>query len=153
MNYDEIIQPALKEVEDSNSSEKYFQIVFCVFADFVDQLNVELIHFSNSDNLRSIGSCIDGLKVSQRKILFSCFKRKLHSEIRVAQLAGYVSEQAAYHHGEASLNAAIVGLAQDFTGSNYINLLYPSGQFGTRLQGGKDSASERYIFTRLNDIT
>ena len=44
--------------------------------------------FSNSDNLRSIGNCIDGLKVSQRKILFSCFKRKLYYEIRVAQLSG-----------------------------------------------------------------
>lgn len=44
-------------------------------------------------------------------------------------------------------------MAQNFVGSNNINLLEPSGQFGTRLQGGKDSASERYIFTRLNKIT
>ena len=68
--------------------------------DFIDR---ELIHFSNSDTLRSIGSLYDGLKPSQRKILYSCFKRKLYSEIRVAQLAGYVSENAAYHHGDASL--------------------------------------------------
>ena len=39
-----------------------------------------------------------------------------------------------------------------FVGSNNINLLLPNGQFGTRLQGGKDSASERYIFVKLNDI-
>ena len=58
-----------------------------------------------------------------------------------------------YHHGEASLNGAIVNMAQDFVGSNNINLLMPNGQFGTRLQGGKDSASERYIFTRLNNVT
>jgi DNA topoisomerase-2 len=64
-----------------------------------------------------------------------------------------VSEHSGYHHGEASLNAAIVGMAQNFVGSNNINLLVPSGQFGTRLQGGKDSASERYIFTFLNPIT
>ena len=44
-------------------------------------------------------------------------------------------------------------MAQNFVGSNNINLLVPSGQFGTRLQGGKDSASERYIFTYLQDIT
>lgn len=55
----------------------------------------------------------------------------------MAQLAGYVSEHAAYHHGEMSLNATIVGMAQNFVGSNNINLLFPSGQFGTRLQGGK----------------
>ena len=117
--------------------------------EFIDR---EFKHFSNSDNMRSIGSCIDGLKVSQRKILFSCFKRKLYSEIRVAQLSGYVSEHAAYHHGEASLQGAIVGMAQDFVGSNNINLLQPNGQFGTRIMGGSDSASARYIHTQLNPI-
>ena len=73
--------------------------------------------------------------------------------MQVAQLAGYVAEHSAYHHGEASLQATIVNLAQDFVASNNINLLFPSGQFGTRLQGGKDSASARYIFTRLADLT
>jgi hypothetical protein len=54
--------------------------------------------------------------------------------VQVAQLAGYVSEHSAYHHGEQSLTSTIVGLAQDFVGSNNINFLVPSGQFGTRLQ-------------------
>ena len=115
-------------------------------------INKELIHFSNSDTLRSIGSVYDGLKPSQRKILYSCFKRKLYSEIRVAQLSGYVSENAAYHHGEMSLQSAIIGMAQDFVGSNNINLLMPNGQFGTRIMGGHDSASSRYIHTELNKI-
>jgi len=118
-----------------------------------DFINKELIHFSNYDNDRSIPSLVDGLKISLRKILYSAFKRKLTSEIKVAQFSGYVSEHSGYHHGEASLNAAIVGMAQDYVGSNNINLLVPNGQFGTRLQGGKDSASERYIFTQLNPIT
>ena len=113
----------------------------------------ELIHFSNSDTKRSIGSLFDGLKPSQRKILYSCFKRKLYSEIRVAQLAGYVSENAAYHHGEASLQGAIIGMAQNYVGSNNINLLEPNGQFGTRIMGGGDAASSRYIHTELNKLT
>jgi len=96
---------------------------------------------------------VDGLKTSLRKILFSAFKRKLTSEIKVAQFSGYVSEHSAYHHGEASLNGAIVNMAQNFVGSNNVNLLEPNGQFGTRLQGGDDSASERYIFTQLNTLT
>jgi DNA topoisomerase-2 len=96
---------------------------------------------------------MDGLKVSQRKILFSAFEKNLTTEIKVAQFSGYVSEHSGYHHGEASLNGAIVHMAQDFVGSNNINLLMPNGQFGTRLQGGKDSASERYIFTKLNMLT
>jgi DNA topoisomerase-2 len=116
-------------------------------------VNDELIHFSNADNIRSLPSLMDGLKPSQRKILFGCFKRGLRSEIRVAQLAGYVSEHASYHHGEASLNGAITAMAQTFVGSNNINLLKPVGQFGTRLLGGKDAASPRYIHTHLEHLT
>ena len=113
----------------------------------------ELIHFSKYDCDRSIPNLMDGLKISLRKILFAAFKKNLTNEIKVAQFTGYVSEHSCYHHGEASLNQAIVGLAQNFVGSNNINLLVPSGQFGTRMQGGKDSASERYIFTQLTRIT
>ena len=116
-------------------------------------INKELIHFSKYDCDRSIPNLMDGLKISLRKILFSAFKRNLTSELKVAQFSGYVSEHSGYHHGEASLNAAIVGMAQNFVGSNNVNLFVPNGQFGTRLQGGKDSASERYIFTQLNKIT
>lgn len=118
-----------------------------------DFIKKELIHFSKYDCERSIPNLIDGLKTSLRKILYSAFKRRLYSEIKVAQFGGYVSEHSGYHHGEASLMKAIVGMAQEFVGSNNINLLMPNGQFGTRLQGGEDSASERYIFTQLNDIT
>jgi DNA topoisomerase II len=117
-----------------------------IYEDFV---NKDLIHFSNYNLERSIPSVVDGLKTSQRKILYSAFKRNLKHELRVAQFAGYVSEHAGYHHGEASLNDAIIGMAQDFVGSNNLAWLVPQGQFGTRLQGGKDSASPRYIHTYL----
>ena len=120
------------------------------YKDFIDK---EMIHFSKYDNERSIPNMMDGLKTSLRKILFSSFKRNLVKEIKVAQLAGYVSEHSGYHHGEMSLNKGIVGMAQEFVGSNNINHLLPKGQFGTRLLGGKDSASERYIFTNLNPLT
>lgn len=118
--------------------------------DYANFINKELIAFSAYDNLRSIPSVIDGLKPSQRKVLFASFKRKLTAEIKVVQLAGYVSEQAGYHHGEQSLHGTIVNMAQQFVGANNVPLLVPSGQFGTRLQGGKDAASARYIFTRLS---
>lgn len=120
------------------------------YEEFVNQ---ELIHFSTYDCARSIPNMVDGLKTSLRKILYCAFKRNLTSEIKVAQFSGYISEHSAYHHGEASLNGAIVNMAQNFVGSNNINLLEPRGQFGTRLQGGDDSASERYIFTQLMGIT
>mmetsp|Transcript_76281 Transcript_76281/g.220326 ORF Transcript_76281/g.220326 Transcript_76281/m.220326 type:complete len:1247 (+) Transcript_76281:84-3824(+) len=120
------------------------------YKDFVDK---ELVLFSRYNVVRAVPSLVDGFKPSQRKVLFGCFKRKLKSDCKVAQLTGYVSEHAAYHHGENSLQDTIVGMAQDFVGSNNINLLVPQGQFGTRLQGGKDAASARYIYTRLAPIT
>ncbi|OCF33010.1 DNA topoisomerase II [Kwoniella heveanensis BCC8398] len=118
-----------------------------------DFVNKELILFSMADNIRSIPSVADGLKPGQRKVLFGAIKKNLKREIKVAQLAGYVSENTAYHHGEQSLTSTIVGLAQNFVGSNNINLLSPNGQFGTRLSGGKDAASARYIFTDIPRIT
>ena len=120
---------------------------------YTDFINKEFIHFSKYDCERSIPNIIDGNKTSIRKILYSAFKRNLTKEIKVAQFSGYVSEHAGYHHGEASLNGAIVGMAQNYVGSNNINVLEPLGQFGTRLQNGKDAASERYIFTQLSELT
>ena len=117
-------------------------------------INNEMIHFSTYDCARSIPNMVDGLKTSLRKILYCVFKRNLKSEIKVAQLSASVSENSAYHHGEASLNGAIVNMAQNYMGSNNINLLDPRGQFGTRLHpSGSDSASERYIFTQMEKIT
>ena len=116
-------------------------------------INRELILFSMYDNQRSIPSVCDGLKPSERKILYGCFKKNLREEIKVAQLVGYISEHTAYKHGEQSLAGTIVAMAQNFVGSNNINLLMPNGQFGTRNKGGKDCASSRYIFTELNKVT
>ena len=120
---------------------------------YTEFVNKEMKHFSKYDCDRSIPNVIDGWKISTRKILYSCFKRNLVSEIKVAQLAGYVSEHSGYHHGEMSLIKGIIGMAQEYVGSNNVNVLMPNGQFGTRLMGGKDHASERYIFTALNPIT
>ena len=119
------------------------------YHDYVDK---EFILFSKYDNIRSIPSIMDGLKPSQRKIMYGAFKRNLTNEIKVAQLAGYVSEHSGYHHGEASLHSTIISMAQDFCGSNNISLLKPCGQFGTREFGGKNAASPRYIFTVLPNI-
>ena len=120
---------------------------------YTELINKELIKFSKYDCDRSIPNVMDGFKISQRKIFYCALLKPIVHEIKVAQFSGYVSEKSSYHHGEASLNGAIVNMAQNFVGSNNINLLKPNGQFGTRLQGGKDSASERYIFTQLSKCT
>ncbi|KAK4540471.1 DNA topoisomerase 2 [Oleoguttula mirabilis] len=115
-----------------------------------DFINKELILFSMADNMRSIPSVIDGFKPSQRKVLYTCFRRNLKKDVKVVELAGSVSGLTAYAYGDTSLQDTIVGLAQNFVGNNNINCLEPSGNFGSRLQGGKDAASARYIYTRLS---
>ena len=96
-------------------------------------LNKEMIKFSHSDCARSIPSGIDGLKESQRKILYAVRKRKLNfngKSLKVAQLSGYTAEHSNYHHGEQNLQDTIVGMASGFPGTNNIPLLYPDGGFG-----------------------
>lgn len=132
--------------------ERYLYTKTTKSVSYADFVNLELILFSNTDNIRSIPCVVDGFKPGQRKVIFTCLKRNDKREVKVAQLAGSVAEMSAYHHGEASLCGTIVNLAQNFVGSNNINLLQPNGQFGTRLSGGKDSASPRYIFTMLSPL-
>ncbi|EME46718.1 hypothetical protein DOTSEDRAFT_87208 [Dothistroma septosporum NZE10] len=117
-----------------------------------DFINKELILFSMADNMRSIPSVIDGLKPGQRKVMYTCFRRNLKKDVKVVELAGSVSGLTAYPYGETSLQQTIIGLAQNFVGSNNMNILEPSGNFGSRLQGGNDAASPRYIYTRLSPL-
>lgn len=122
---------------------------FITYTDFVDK---ELILFSNYANTRAIPSVVDGLKPGQRKILWVSLKTNIVNELKVNQLAGKVSEQSAYHHGEDSLCQTIVGMTEKFVGSNNINLLDPIGQCGTRLKGGADAGAPRYIHTKLTKL-
>lgn len=117
--------------------------------------NNEMILYSLESVRRSIPSIWDGFKPSQRKILYAGFKKRItkSTALKLAQFGGYISEHTCYHHGEKSLFEAIVCLAQNFVGTNNVNLFYPLGQFGTRYHGGKDSASERYIYTYLCKIS
>jgi DNA topoisomerase-2 len=118
--------------------------------DIHDFIHRDLVNFSMADVRRSIAHMCDGLKPSQRKVIYACFAKNLvKDEMKVAQLAAYVSEKTSYHHGEVSLADTIVKIAQNFVGSNNINFLEPCGQFGTRLMGGKDASQTRYIFTKL----
>lgn len=129
-------------------NKKHLQHVVSI-SDFVHK---DLKHFSNADNVRSIPSLVDGLKPSQRKVLYGTLKKCASlggGSVKVAQLSGYISEKTSYHHGESSLEQTIVSMAQKFVGKNNVNWLEPLGMFGTRLMGGKDHASSRYIFTRV----
>ncbi len=120
--------------------------------DISDFINKELIHFSTYDCSRSIPNVLDGLKTSQRKIMYVAMKHAVKQEMKVGQLAPKVAELTDYHHGEQSLCGAVIGMAQDFVNSNNLNLLEPHGQFGSRNSGGNDAASPRYIFTQVSPV-
>jgi DNA topoisomerase-2 len=104
--------------------------------------------YANYDNERSLPNLIDGLKITQRKVLYTCLLKNTTSEMKVAQLASSVAFETHYHHGEAGIGGVICNLAQDFVGSNNLNWLEPIGQFGSRLS--PIPAAHRYIFTKLS---
>ena len=116
-------------------------------------INNELMEFSMMDNIRTIPSVVDGMKPGQRKVIYTLYKKGIKNEIKVSSLSGAIIEVSSYHQGNISIEKTIINMAQDFVGTNNINLLIPNGQFGSRLKGGDDSASPRYIFTKLNDLT
>lgn len=121
---------------------------------YYDFVHKELITYSVESNIRSIPNLMDGFKPSQRKVFYGSILENIYKkEIRVSDLCGIISTKTEYHHGEKSLVETIINMAQKFVGSNNINLLLPNGQFGSRLVGGKDNASARYINTQLNKLT
>lgn len=129
---------------------KYGSIKSLGITDFIHK---DLINFSLADLKRSIAHLCDGFKPSQRKVIYTCLKKNITKDIKVAQLAAVASEFTSYHHGEVSMADTIVKLAQDYVASNNMNFLSPKGQFGTRLMGGKDASQTRYIFTHLSPST
>ena len=116
-----------------------------------------LYDFTIDVNERSIADVVDGLKPSQRKVMWCLMETYGQSaykdEIKVAQLGARTSERSHYHHGETNMFDTIIRMANDYVGSNNVNLLNPIGQFGTRRMGGDDAAAPRYIFTNLSKIT
>ena len=102
--------------------------------------------FSTYDCNINIPSLIDGFKVSQRKAMWTVLNNP--KQMTVEQLASLAASYTRYHHGATNLEGVIVGLAQDFTGSNNVNWLVPDGQFGNILSHA--SASPRYISTSLH---
>ena len=106
----------------------------------------EYISFASYDVYRKIANVVDGLKVSARKVLYTCIEdNKQDKPKKVEALSNRAAEFTDYHHGSGSLVGVIVGLAQRYVGSNNIPLLKADGQFGNRII--PEAAAPRYIFT------
>jgi DNA gyrase/topoisomerase IV subunit A len=99
---------------------------------------------------RAIPSVIDGFKPTQRKIIHisnQIWKNGSEKSKKVFQLAGVVADQAYYHHGNSSLENAIITMAQKF--KNNAPLLLEEGQFGSLRS--PQAAAPRYIGTKLSE--
>jgi DNA topoisomerase-2 len=95
---------------------------------------------------RAIPSVIDGLKPSQRKVLYTALKEAKTNRIKTSSLAGNCISVAEYHHGPASLEDAINKMAQTF--NNNLPLLEGEGSFGSRLV--PEAAAARYTYVKLS---
>ena len=98
---------------------------------------------------RAIPSCIDGLKPTQRKVVHvanKIWKGGNEKPMKLFQLAGMVAAQAYYHHGNTSLESAMIGMAQKF--KNSLPLLEGIGQFGSLRS--PSAGAPRYISGKLH---
>lgn len=107
-----------------------------------DFLNTDLCDYASYSTVRQISSYIDGLKNSSRKVVFTLLEQKIVNKLKVLQLSNKCAEYSDYLHG--SLDGVVVSLGANYVGANNINLVEPSGNFGTRL--APEASAPRYIF-------
>lgn len=123
-----------------------------VLIDITEQLDRDLKAYQRDNILRKLPHSMDGSVPSRRKVIFTARNvfSNTNSEMKVNAFVNETSKTTHYHHGESSLAGTVTKMAQDFPGSRHLPFLRPLGQFGTRSNGGKDSADPRYTFTQLN---
>jgi DNA gyrase subunit A len=97
---------------------------------------------------RAIPYLQDGLKPGQRRILFTLWKNQSKGLMKVSSATGLVL--TLHPHGPASVESAIVNLAQDFTFSNNYPLIDKKGYFGERMEPAP--AASRYIECKLGKV-
>ena len=112
-------------------------------------IKVDVFSYASSAARRAIPA-LDGLKDTQRKIVWHAMRTASKGEVKVAQFGASCAEASHYAHGEVSLIDAVTRMASTYCGSSNISLLVPSGQFGSRHT--HKAAAARYIFTKADSI-
>lgn len=97
---------------------------------------------------RAIPYLQDGLKPGQRRILFTLWKNQSKGLMKVSSATGLVL--TLHPHGPASVESAIVNMAQDYTFSNNYPLIDKKGYFGERMETAP--AASRYIECKLGKV-
>jgi DNA topoisomerase-2 len=114
----------------------------------VEFYNTDFASFSSYSAFRGIANVIDGQKPSSRKVL--CSIKNLKEKTKVASLASRIVDTLEYIHGATSLEGVITGMAQDFVGTNNINLLEPKGDFGSVCI--QKAGAGRYIYVNKQKV-
>jgi len=104
----------------------------------------ELIQFAMAANERAIPKAMDGLKISYRQAVFTLLQSKGGWQ-DMSVITGWIKAKTKYHHAEEAMIETLVGMAQDYPGSNNIPFLLGEGGYGSRMGGGKDHAAGRYL--------
>ena len=122
--------------------------------DITEQLDRDLKAYQRDNILRKLPHLMDGLVPSRRKVLYTARNvfGTSNAEMKVNAFVNETSKTTHYHHGETSLASTVTKMAQEFPGARHLPFLRPHGQFGTRSNGGKDSADPRYTFTQMNKL-
>lgn len=120
--------------------------------DITEQLDRDLKAYQRDNIMRKLPHCMDGAVPSRRKVIYTARNvfGSSNAEMKVNAFVNETSKTTHYHHGETSLAGTVTKMAQEFPGARHLPFLRPQGQFGTRSNGGKDSADPRYTFTQLN---
>jgi DNA topoisomerase-2 len=116
-------------------------------------MRTDVKEFQRDNILRKLPHMMDGMVPSRRKAFYAArdiFKTSAAKEIKVCNFTGSVISKTNYHHGDASLAETIIKMAQCFVGARNMPLLIGVGEFGSRLMGGKDHGSPRYVYVKLN---
>lgn len=120
-----------------------------------DFIMKDLILYSYDSCVRAIPNIYDGLKPTQRKILYTLLElnNDAYKLRKVFELAAKTAEKTQYHHGDSSLNSTIMKMMQTYCGSNNLPLLGHDGFIGSRFKLGQDGGAPRYVYVKLNEIS
>jgi len=137
VNYDEMLAPVVEGQETIS-----------------DLLNIELRSYSFATLTRALPSVIDGFKESIRKLVYGSLElwKNNSNEVKLINLSAFVMEKANYHHGNISMEKMAIKMAQSYTGANNLPLLIGVGQYGTRIEAGKNCSAARYLFIKPSNL-
>ena len=108
--------------------------------------------YAGYDNLRKISSGFDGLKLSQRKIIWTAFKRCYNDFLKTDTMCAQTQIDTNYIHGASNLETVIDGMTASYVGSNNYPLLTGnSGGFGCRVS--PRASAGRYTRIKLSNVS